>query len=110
MSRPLINNAPITVYGQGSANFSGISGNEYEMGCVFNQKQGIFVMADLPTYRGTDVMQRVRSRSAGVAARYARDWYSKEDEAVSRMDIGYGGGPVGTGRAMGCGVLGKRVA
>ena len=110
MTRALVDNTPIGVYNVQSSGFGGISQKEYTQGCVFNQKQGVLVMCDLPTYRGTDIMQRVRSRMAGVACRYARDWNAKDDEAVSRMDIGFGGGPIGTGRAMGYRVMGKLAA
>ena len=105
--RATVDNTPITIYGVGASGFAGIANKEYLMGTVFHQKQGVLVMCDLPTYRGTDIMQRVRSRKAGVACRYARDWESRDDEAVSRMDIGFGGAPYGTGRAMGYVVLGK---
>lgn len=110
MTKAVPDNTAILVYGHGATgtlDLDDITDKEYTMGCVFNADQGVLVMGDLPLYGGVDIRQRVRSRRAGVSVRYIRQYFGKSDDAVSRMDIAYGGAPKGTGRGMGFRVLGQ---
>jgi hypothetical protein len=84
------NNAPITVFGVGSAGFAAISGVTSPQGMIWHPEAITVGMVDLPTPQGVDMAARASDPDLGLSVRIIRDYEFGTDKLGTRVDILYG--------------------